>query len=76
DKMSPEQLAAYDELVAESMAEVKPEFVKAETEAVTTDRAQTKHTKTGEDLFVVKMVGRVPKEQFRELSGKAKQLGG
>ncbi|WP_297331325.1 LPD38 domain-containing protein [Pseudoalteromonas sp.] len=76
DKMSPEQLAAYDELVAESMAEVKPEVVKAEAEAVTTERAQTKHTKTGADLFVVKMVGRVPKEQFRELSGKAKQLGG
>lgn len=76
DKMSPEQLAAYDELVSESMAEVKPEVVKAETEAVTTERAQTKHTKTGADLFVVKMVGRVPKEQFRELSGKAKQLGG
>jgi len=76
DKMSPEQLAAYDELVAESMAEAKPEVVKAETEAVTTERAQTKHTKTGADLFVVKMVGRVPKEQFRELSGKAKQLGG
>ncbi len=76
EKMSPEQLAAYDELVAESMAEVKPEVVKAETEAVTTERAQTKHTKTGSDLFVVKMVGRVPKEKFRELSGKAKQLGG
>ncbi|QZI87778.1 N-6 adenine-specific DNA methylase [Vibrio phage 44E38.1] len=76
DKMSPDQLAAYDELVSESMAEVKPEVVKAETEAVTTERAQTKHTKTGADLFVVKMVGRVPKEQFRELSGKAKQLGG
>lgn len=76
DKMSPEQLAAYDELVAESMAEVKPEVIKAEAEAVTTERAQTKHTKTGADLFVVKMVGRVPKEQFRELSGKAKQLGG
>lgn len=76
DKMSPEQLAAYDELVSESMAKVKPEVIKAETEAVTTERAQTKHTKTGADLFVVKMVGRVPKEQFRELSGKAKKLGG
>lgn len=76
-KLTTEQLAKYDELVAETFTkEDKPKILEGESELVETERAQTKHTKTGEDLFVVKLVGRVPKEKFRELSGKAKQLGG
>lgn len=74
DSMTTEQLAAYDELVAESIQETKPEPIQAET--IETERAQTKHTKTGVDLFVVKMKERVEKDKFRELSAKAKQLGG
>jgi len=77
DKMTAEQLKTYDEFVAESMREEgTPVIVKGEAEAIKTERAQTKHTKTGDDLFVVKMVGRVEKDHFRELSAKAKQLGG
>jgi phospholipid N-methyltransferase len=77
EKMTAEQLAAYDELVSGSLAkEDKPTVVPGEVETIKTERAQTKHTKTGNDLFVVKMVGRVPKEKFRELSAKAKQFGG
>lgn len=76
-KMTAEQLAAYDELVSESLApEDKPVVVTGEVEAIPTERAQTKHTKTGADLFVVKMVGRVEKDKFRELNSKAKQFGG
>lgn len=77
DKMNAEQLAKYDELVSESLAtEEKPVVVSGEVEAIPTERAQTKHTKTGADLFVVKMKGRVDKDKFRELSAKAKQFGG
>ena len=76
-KMTSEQLAAYDELVSESLApEDKPVVVTDEAEAIQTERAQTTHTKTGADLFVVKMVGRVDKDKFKELSAKSKQLGG
>jgi len=77
DKMSPEQLAKYDELVAESLRpEDKPKVVEGEAEAIKTERAETKHSKTGEDLFVVKLVDRVGREQFNDLRGKAKQFGG
>ena len=77
DKMTAQQLAAYDELVSESLApEDKPVVVTGEAEAIKTERAQTTHTKTGADLFVVKMVGRVEKDKFRELNSKAKQFGG
>ena len=77
DKMTAEQLAKYDELVSETLAtEEKPVVVSGEVEAIPTERAQTKHTKTGADLFVVKMKGRVDKDKFRELSAKAKQFGG
>ena len=70
-KMTAEQLAKYDELVSESLAtEEKPVVVTGEVEATPTERAQTKHTKTGVDLFVVKMKGRVDKDKFRELSTK------
>jgi ubiquinone/menaquinone biosynthesis C-methylase UbiE len=78
ENMTAEQLAAYDELVSESIREgrAKPEVVEGEKEVIETERAQTKHSKTNADLFVVKMLGRVSKEKFRELSEKAKQLGG
>lgn len=77
DNMTPAQLAAYDELVSESMRDdTKPAIVKGEQEKITTERDQTKHSKTGMDLFIVKMIGRVEKDQFRDLSAKAKQLGG
>ena len=76
-KMTAEQLAKYDELVSESLVpEDKPVVVTGEAEAIKTERAQTTHTKTGADLFVVKMVGRVEKDKFRELNAKAKQFGG
>ena len=77
DNLTVEQLAKYDDLAADSMKEkVKPEVVEAEAVDVETERAQTKHSKTGADLFVVKMLGRVDRDKFKDLSSKAKQLGG
>jgi phospholipid N-methyltransferase len=78
-KLSTEQLKNYDTLVADTMLEeekAKPKVVQGETETVETTRAQTTHSKHGHDLFVVSMVNRVSKEQYKDLNGKAKELGG
>jgi phospholipid N-methyltransferase len=77
NKMTAKQLASYDELVSESLQpEDKPVVVTGEAEVIKTERAQTTHSKTGADLFVVKMLGRVEKDKFRDLNSKAKQFGG
>jgi hypothetical protein len=44
--------------------------------AGTLEAAQTKHSKTGADLYVAKVVGRVPREQYLELAAAAKANGG
>lgn len=78
-KLSAEQLKAYDTLVADSMLEedkAKPKTVQGEAEAVETTRAETTHAKKGHQLFVVSMVNRVSKEQYKELNDKAKEFGG
>jgi hypothetical protein len=38
--------------------------------------AETKHTKTGKDLFVISLESRVDKEKYIELNNRAKRLGG
>lgn len=78
-KLSAEQLKAYDTLVADSMLEedkAKPKTVQGEAEAVETTRAETTHAKKGHQLFIVSMVNRVSKEQYKELNDKAKEFGG
>ena len=78
-KLSAEQLKAYDTLVADSMLEedkAKPKTVQGEAEAVETTRAETTHAKKGHQLFVVSLVNRVSKEQYKELNNKAKEFGG
>lgn len=78
-KLSAEQLKAYDTLVADSMLEedkAKPKTVQGEAEAVETTRAEVTHAKKGHQLYVVSLVGRVSKEQYKELNDKAKDFGG
>lgn len=78
-KLSAEQLKAYDTLVADSMLEedkAKPKTVQGESEAVETTRAETTHAKKGHQLYVVSLVNRVSKEQYKELNDKAKEFGG
>ena len=76
--LSPDQLAAYDELVSDTISEekAKPEVIKGDTDQIKTERAQTVHSKSGIDLYVVKLVDRIGKDKFKELSSKAKQFGG
>ena len=77
DKLTAEQLKAYDELVADSLRpEDKPKIVEGSADQIKTERAKTTHTKTGADLYVVKLAERVERDKFKELSTKAKQLGG
>jgi GNAT superfamily N-acetyltransferase/phospholipid N-methyltransferase len=78
-KLTTEQLKTYDTLVADSMLEedkAKPKTVQGEAEAVETTRAETTHAKKGHQLFVVSLVNRVSKEQYKELNDKAKEFGG
>lgn len=77
DKMTPAQLAAYDELVSESLVpEDRPQIVTGESLDVKTERGKTTHTTKGHDIYVVKMVDRVNRDKFKELNAKAKQFGG
>lgn len=82
DKMTDEQRIRYDNLVAEK--------IKADTEKKIQQKAlvkgvdagvgfeihQTKHTKTGADLYVVTMGARVEKDVYSQLNATAKKLGG
>lgn len=83
DKLSPEQKAAYDNLVTDKTIEKRNTVIenksvvsKVDLAGVELDITETKHTKTGADLFVVKLSERVSKEDYQDLNSKAKQLGG
>ena len=81
--LSPEQRAAYDDLAA---AKSRSERAAAGTERRTEVRAagqvvdgtivETKHTKKGHDLFVVRLAERVSREDYDTLNAGAKRLGG
>lgn len=80
--LTPEELAAYDAIrgidrKAQEQREVERKAVvhgvKAET---TSEIVETKHTKTGEDLFVVRLADRVERETYNALNVAAKKLGG
>lgn len=81
-KLTPEQLKSYDDLLAlenkakrEKMIADKGNVsgVDAGTDLTVTE---TKNTKTGEDIFVVKLSDRVEKETYQALNTSAKKLGG
>ena len=84
ESMTPEQAKLYDELVAqntkerqEKQAEQKAVVKKVEIgEGVDLNIYETKHTKTGQPLYVVKLSERVDPETYKELNRRAKQLGG
>jgi phospholipid N-methyltransferase len=83
DKLSPEQLARFEELTAEitlkrqqQEQEKQNTVFKIENENVQFDLHQTKHSKTGAEIFTVLMLNRVEREEFNALSTKAKKMGG
>lgn len=83
DALTAEQKIKWDDLQSEMQSgirareESKKEVVKGVSlENTEFSLSEEKHSKTGEDLFVVKMNNRVSSEQFKELAQKARMLGG
>lgn len=83
DALSNEQKEVRERLIADSLlkhqereAEQKAVVTKVEAEGVEFKLHPTKHSKTGVDIFTVVMLSRVEREVYKELNGKAKQLGG
>ncbi|SIQ71566.1 Methyltransferase small domain-containing protein [Aeromonas sp. RU39B] len=81
DKLTTEQRARYEDLVAASNMDKREAVRDAKAEAKVTattagDIIQTKHTKTGEDLFVVQMGERVDRDTYNTVNAKAKEMGG
>lgn len=81
DKLPPEQRARYEDLIAASNLDKRDQAreVKAATAVTPTasgDIIKTKHTKSGEDLFVVQMGDRVDRDTYNQINAHAKKLGG
>lgn len=81
--LSPEQREQYDTMAStktrsERMArkEHQKTDVRAAVHTTTGDIIETKHTKTGEPLFVVKAAERVEREVYNQWNQTAKRLGG
>lgn len=81
--LSPEQRTAMDEMAGEksrderkARADQQKTDVRATATTTSGDIIETKHTKTGEDLFVVKAADRVERETYNEWNATAKRLGG
>lgn len=81
--LTPEQRETYDSLAAEKTrgdrkdrADQQKTSVSAAAQSMTGDIVETKHTKTGEDLFVVKTAERVDKDVYKQWNTTAKRMGG
>ncbi|WP_442865929.1 methyltransferase [Aeromonas sp. QDB02] len=81
DKLTPEQRARYEDLIAANNLDKRDQAreVKAATAVTPTasgDIIKTKHTKSGEDLYVVQMGDRVDRDTYNQINAHAKKLGG
>ncbi|MDG4721142.1 LPD38 domain-containing protein [Thalassospira aquimaris] len=83
DALTDDQRARYDELIAEKNhskreAELEERRKVSAVDIGDTDMeiVETKHTRDGYDLFVVRLGDRVEKDVYKDLLSKAKQLGG
>lgn len=82
ESMSNEQRVRYDSLIADKIKEdtekekKQKALVRGVNAGVSMELKQTKHTKTGEDLYVVTMANRVENDVYRDLVSTAKRLGG
>ncbi len=81
--LTPDQRAQYDALAAEynrgerkSYADKQKTDVRVAAHTTTGDVIETKHTKTGEPLFVVKAAERVERDVYTHWNNTAKRLGG
>lgn len=82
DKMTPEQARKYDDLVANNIKsqnakeQERKATVRAAGQKVNAEITETKHTKTGEPLFVVRLDERVEREVYNDMNRAAKKMGG
>lgn len=81
DKLTQEQRARYEDMVAARNLDRREQERSAkgnETAPSTTsgDIIKTKHTKTGDDLFVVQMGERVERDAYNRINAHAKTLDG
>ena len=81
--LTPDQRATFDDLLAEESRgqrndRTEQERTRVQAATVTTSGQviETKHTKTGEPLFVVKAAERVEREVYNHWNATAKRLGG
>ncbi len=81
--LAPEQRIKYDELNAESTKEAREARKRAQKTEVQTagqttsgEIVATKHTKTGADLYVVRLADRLSNDDYRTVLAGAKKLGG
>jgi len=84
NNLTTEQAAIYDELIGLNTKENQSKEIEQKAiiskvnvgENVDFNIYETKHTKTGQQLYVVKLSERVSKEDYIDLNNKAKKLGG
>ena len=81
--LTPEQRATYDNLSAEksrnersAMEDLRKTDVRVAATTAEGQIVETKHTKSGIDLFVVKAAERVDRDVYTQWSATAKRLGG
>jgi len=81
--LTKQQLQRYEELLAEDELKRQAEEAarkgtvkRVEIGDTSMDIQQTKHTKTGADLWVVRLSDRVEKDVYQQLNTAAKRLGG
>lgn len=82
-ELTPEQRIAYDNLLAEESRngragrkDAQQTEVRAAGQTTSGEVVTTKHTKTGEDLFVVRAADRVDRDIYNQWNAAAKRLGG
>ncbi|MFM5499492.1 LPD38 domain-containing protein [Aeromonas veronii] len=81
DKLTQEQRARYEDMVAARNLDRREQERSAKgnetaPSATSSDIIKTKHTKTGDDLFVVQMGERVERDAYDRINAHAKTLGG
>lgn len=80
--LTPEQLARYDELLAEAgrakrkQAQEQKATVQGVEAGTDLQMVESKHTKTGDKLWVVKLANRVDRSVYDRLNQAAHKLGG
>lgn len=81
DKLTQEQRARYEDMVAARNLDRREQERSTKgnetaPSATSSDIIKTKHTKTGDDLFVVQMGDRVERDAYNRINAHAKTLGG